>query len=121
MTQLIMVENGNYAHMRTFVWQGMYLYIFDSRISQAKSRAKAMGLEAVALNHGPDIVDMPRQGVSLVWVGETPHVFFGTLSKALDRGKGYRRFHDKTLHEWRLGEEEALEGFAEQYGGGIGG
>lgn len=121
MTQLTMVENGNYARVRTFVWQGMYLYIFDSRISQAKSRAKAMGLEAVALNHGPDIVDMPRQGVSLIWVGETPHIFSGTLSKALGRGKGYQRSHDLARHTWRLGEQDALEGFAEQYGGGIGG
>ena len=103
--------------IETHAWDGFILYIFLKSILSARHRATT---HPEALVCGTDVADMPRYGLSLVWMDNTPYLFPGSLTAASERGKTQKGV-DRTnaalaLYHRRL----EASGFAGQYGNGIG-
>jgi len=115
----------------TLVSDGSILYVFRGSIAQAQHEGARM-LDTLAFacadeirftlgeDHGPDVVDIPLQRASLVWMDDTPHLFPGSLATASDIGKGYKRQWLYLKRTQREAERRAVDGFVRQYGGGIG-
>ena len=103
--------------IESHAWDGYLLYIFPQSILRARHRATT---HPEALVHGPDVADMPGYGLSLVWMGNAPYLFLGSLARASERGKTWKGVARTTsaiaLYHRRL---EAA-GFEGQYGNGIG-
>ena len=104
--------------IESHAWDGSSLYIFPQSLVRARHRA-ATHPEALFIV-GPDVVDMPDYGLSLVWMGNDPYLFPGSLTRASERGKAWKGVARTTsaiaLYHRRL---EAA-GFEKQYGMGIG-
>jgi len=116
---LTMTEHQYGSSTQTHAWQGSILYIFYGSMGAAARRARLFSF-AEPLTHGPDVATLRRQGLSLVWEGETPYLFPGSLTVASGRGKGYLRDRKHQRHVQHNAEKRALMDFDAQYGEGIG-
>ncbi len=103
----------------TLVSDGSTLYVFRGSIARAQIEGAA-ALRAQVFPHGAGVSDVPREGASVVWMDNVPYLFPGSLTDASDIGKGYKRQWLYLKRTQRDAERRAVEGFARQYGDGIG-